>query len=119
MTVYLQAAPADRAADVDWSTMQSVVVEGGNLTDECLCEEIIWDYVVPNTGQWDLRLVIDPNNVVDERDESNNNHHMMVTGATVSGIGVVPSFTPSIIALLLVGFAIAWIQRKRVTLPPN
>ena len=119
VTVYLQAAPADRTADVDWSTMQSVVVEGGNLTDECLCEEIIWDYVVPNTGQWDLRLVIDPNNVVDERDESNNNHHMMVTGATVSGIGVVPSFTPSIIALLLVGFAIAWIQRKRVTLPPN
>ena len=119
VTVYLQAAPADRNADVDWTTMQTVVVEGGNLSNDCFCELIIWDYVVPNTGQWDLRLVIDPNNNVDERDESNNNHHMMVTGASVTGIGVVTSFAPGIIALLLTGFAIAWYQRKSVTPPPN
>jgi hypothetical protein len=75
--------------------------------------------VVPNTGQWDLRLVIDPSNSVDERDESNNNHYMMVTGASVTGIGVVPSFAPSIIALLITGIAIAWYQKRRVTLPPN
>ena len=119
VTVFLQAAPADRSADVDWTTMQTVVVEGGNLSDECFCEMIIWDYVVPNTGQWDLRLVIDPNNNIDERDESNNNHHTMVTGASVTGIGVVTSFAPGIIALLLTGFAIAWYQRKSVTPPPN
>jgi hypothetical protein len=119
VTVYLQAAPADRSADVDWTTMQTVVVEGGNLSDDCFCELITWDYVVPNTGQWDLRLVIDPNNNVDERDESNNNHHMMVTGASVTGIGVVTSFAPGIIALLITGFAIAWYQRKGVTPPPN
>ena len=119
VTVYLQAAPADRSADVDWTTMQTVVVEGGDLSDECFCELIIWDYVVPNTGQWDLRLVIDPNNNIDERDESNNNHHTMVTGATVTGIGVVTSFAPGIIALLLTGFAIAWYQRRSVTPPPN
>ena len=99
--------------------MQTVVVESGNLSDECNCEEIIWDYVVPNTGQWDLRLVIDPNNNVDEKDESNNNHHMMVTGASVTGIGVVTSFAPGIIALLVVGFAIAWYQRRNVTPPPS
>ena len=119
VTVYLQAAPADRNADVSWTTLQTVVVESGNLTDECKCEEIIWDYVVPNTGQWDLRLVIDPNNNVDERDESNNNHHMMVTGASVTGVGVVTSFAPGIIALLAVGFAIAWYQRRNVTPPPS
>ena len=119
VTVYLQAAPADRSADVTWSTLQTVVVESGNLSDECNCEEIIWDYVVPNTGQWDLRLVIDPNNNVDERDESNNNHHMMVTGASVTGIGVVTSFAPGIIALLAVGFAVAWYQRRNVTPPPS
>lgn len=119
VTVHLQSAPADRSADVDWTTKQTIVVEGGNLSDECLCELIVWDYVVPNTGQWDLRLVIDPNNVIDERDESNNNHHMMVTGASVSGIGVVTSFAPGIIALLLTGFAIAWYQKKKVTPPPS
>ena len=119
VTVYLQAAPADRSADVDWTTMQTVLIEGGNLSDECTCELIIWDYVVPNTGQWDLRLVVDPNNAVDERDESNNNHYMMVTGASVSGVGVVTSFAPGIIALLLTGLAIAWYQRRRITPPPN
>ena len=119
VTVYLQAAPADRSADVEWTTMQSVIVEGGNLSDECTCELLMWDYVVPNTGQWDLRLVIDPNDIIDERDESNNNHHMMVTGATVSGIGVVTSFAPGMIALLCAGFAITWFQRRKITPPPN
>ena len=119
VTIYLQAAPADRSADVDWTTMQTVVIEGGNLSDECTCELIVWDYVVPNTGQWDLRLVVDPNNAIDERDESNNNHYMMVTGASVSGVGVVTSFAPGIIALLLTGFAIAWYQKRRITPPPS
>ncbi len=119
VTVYLQSAPADRSADVDWTTMQTVVIEGGNLSDECNCELIVWNYVVPNTGQWDLRLVVDPNNAIDERDESNNNHYMMVTGASVSGVGVVTSFAPGIIALLLTGFAIAWYQKRRITPPPN
>ena len=119
VTVYLQAAPADRSADVDWTTMQTVLIEGGNLSDECNCELIIWNYVVPNTGQWDLRLVVDPNNAVDERDESNNNHYMMVTGASVSGVGVVTSFAPGITALLLTGLAIAWYQKRRITPPPN
>ena len=119
VTVYLQAAPADRSADVDWTTMQTVVIEGGNLSDECTCELIIWNYVVPNTGQWDLRLVVDPNNAIDERDESNNNHYMMVTGASVTGVGVVTSFAPGIIALLLTGLAIAWYQKRRITPPPS
>ena len=119
VTVHLQAAPADRNANIDWTTKQTIVIENGNLSDECKCELMVWDYVVPNTGQWDLRLVIDPSNSVDERDESNNDHYMMVTGASVTGIGVVPSFAPSIIALLITGIAIAWYQKRRVTLPPN
>jgi hypothetical protein len=119
VTVHLQAAPADRDSTIDWTTMQTVVIEGGNLSDACQCEYITWDYVVPNTGQWDLRLVIDPSNAIDERDESNNYHYSMVTGASVSGVGVVPSFAPGIIALVLTGFAVAWYQKKRLTPPPN
>lgn len=119
ITLSLQAAPADRSANVDWTTMSTVTVSANNISDECNCEQIIWEYIVPNTGQWDLRLVIDPNNNHDERDEANNNYHLMVTGASVSGIGVVSSFTPSIFALLIVGFAIAIYQKKRTILPPN
>ena len=119
VTVHLQAAPADRDSTIDWTTMQTVVVEGGNLSDECQCEYITWNYVIPNTGQWDLRLVIDPSNAIDERDESNNYHYSMVTGASVSGVGVVPSFAPGIIALVLTGFAVAWYQKRKITPPPN
>ena len=119
VTVQLQVAPADRTADVDWTTMETRVVKSGNLSDECMCEEIIWQYVVPNTGQWDIRLVIDPSNNIDERNENNNYNYMMVTGASISSVGVVTSFAPGIIALILVGFSIAWYQKKRVTPPPS
>ena len=119
VTVYLQAAPADRDASVDWTTMETIVVDAGNLSDQCRCETIVWNYVVPNTGQWDLRLIIDPSNSIDERDESNNYHYSMVTGASFSGVGVVPSFAPGVMALLIAGFAIAWYQNRRSTPPPN
>ena len=119
VTVQLQVAPADRTADVDWTTMETRIVKSGNLSDECMCEEIIWQYVVPNTGQWDIRIVIDPTNNIDERDENNNYNYMMVTGASISSVGVVTSFAPGIIALILVGFSIAWYQKRRVTPPPS
>ena len=110
--VILQAAPADRTADVDWTTMKTVIVTANNISDECNCEEITWEYTVPNTGQWDLRLVIDPDNSLDERDEANNNYHLMVTGASVTGIGVVSSFAPSVYAILIVGFCLSYLSEK-------
>ena len=99
--------------------MKTQTILAIDIQDECKCEQIVWNYTVPNTGQWDLRLVIDPNNILDERDEANNNYHLVVTGASVSGIGVVSSFTPSIYALLIVGFAVAIYQKRKATLPPN
>jgi len=119
VTVQMQVAPADRSEDIDWTTMDTHVIQSGNLSDDCMCEEVVWEYVVPNTGQWDIRLVIDPTNVIDERDETNNFNYMMVTGASVSSVGVVTSFAPGIIAILLAGFVISWYQRKKVTPPPN
>ena len=119
VTVILQAAPADRTEDVEWTTMKTQTILAIDIQDECKCEQVVWNYTVPNTGQWDLRLVIDPNNILDERDEANNNYHLVVTGASVSGIGVVSSFAPSIYALLIVGFAVAFYQKRKATLPPN
>jgi len=117
VTIQLEAAPADRTADVDWIVMETRVLEIGSLSD--LQEELIWNYTVPNTGQWDIRLTIDSTQSIDERDEGNNQFHLVVTGATISGIGTVSSFAPSIIALLGVGFVITWYQRRKLTLPPK
>ena len=77
--------------------------------EQAIAEEILWNYTVPNTGQYDLRLSIDPSNVVDERDEGNNDFHLVVTGAAITNSGTVPSFAPSILAIILTGFLISWL----------
>lgn len=116
VTIFLQSAPADRSASVTWTTIESRVLANGAFSDSS--EILTWNYTVPNEGQWDLRLVIDPSNDVDERDEGNNAHHMVVTGVSVSGVNVVPSFGPSILVLIGVGFLIA-LRQRRVIPPTN
>jgi hypothetical protein len=59
-----------------------------------------------------LRLVIDFADVIDEYDEGNNNNYLVVTGASLDDPGLVSSFAPSILVVLLVGIAISLFQRK-------
>ena len=73
---------------------------------------VVWQYTVPRSGQFDLRLVIDYANVIDEYDEGNNNNYLVVTGASLDSPGLVPSFAPSVLVLLIVGFALSLLQRK-------
>ena len=110
ITVRLEAAPADRSANVAWTIIESRTLDAGVLTDKT--ELLTWNYTVPNEGQFDLRLIIDPNNVVDEYNEGNNDNFMVVTGASVSSIINAPSFMPSLTAILFCGFIITLIQRN-------
>ena len=110
VVVRLESAPADRTSTVSWTVMESRTLDSGALTDTQ--EELIWNYTVPKTGQFDLRLVIDYVNVIDEYDEGNNYNHMVVTGAAIGSPGLVPSFAPSIVLLILTGFAITILQRR-------
>jgi len=110
VVVRLESAPADRTSTVRWTIMESRTLDSGSLGDGQ--EELIWNYTVPKTGQFDLRLVIDYVNVIDEYDEGNNYNHMVVTGAAIGSPGLVPSFAPSIVLLILTGFAITILQRR-------
>ena len=110
VVVRLESAPADRTSSVSWTVMESRTLDSGVLGDGQ--EELIWKYTVPQTGQFDLRLVIDYVNVIDEYDEGNNYNHMVVTGAAIGSPGLVPSFAPSIVLLILTGFAITILQRR-------
>ena len=110
VVVRLESAPADRTSSVSWTVMESRTLDSGALSDAQ--EELIWNYTVPQTGQFDLRLVIDYVNVIDEYDEGNNFNHMVVTGAGIGSPGLVPSFAPSIVLILLTGFALALLQRR-------
>ena len=110
VVVRLESAPADRSSTVQWTVMEARTLGMGSLSDSN--ETLIWNYTVPKTGQYDLRLVIDYANVVDEYDEGNNYNHMVVTGAAITSAGLVPSFAPSIIALLFAGIVISHLQRR-------
>ena len=110
VTVRLEAAPADRSADVSWTIIESNTLDAGTLTDKS--ELLTWNYTVPNEGQYDLRLVIDSNNVIDEYNEGNNENYMVVTGASVSSIINAPSFMPSIGAILACALVITLIQKN-------
>jgi hypothetical protein len=107
--VRLETAPADRTASVDWTVMETRNLPAGTLSNRT--ETIVWQYMVPNAGQFDLRLVIDFANVIDEYDEGNNDNYLVVTGASLDAPGLVPSFAPSILVLVLVGFALSLLQR--------
>lgn len=110
IVVRLESAPADRTASVSWTVMEARTLPSGTLSDST--ETLIWNYTVPQTGQYDLRLVIDYLDVIDEYDEGNNKNHLVVTGASIGSPGLVPSFAPSIGLLLLVGIAIGFLQRR-------
>ena len=106
----LEAAPADRSATTQWTVMNVQTLPAGSLGDGV--EIIEWSYTVPNSGQYDLRVRIDPTNVIDENSEINNDHYMVVTGADVSSPGLVPSFAPTLSALIFVGFVVALLQQR-------
>lgn len=108
--VRLETAPADRSSNVDWTVMETRNLPAGTLSNST--ETIVWQYTVPRSGQFDLRLVIDFANVIDEYDEGNNNNYLVVTGASLDAPGLVPSFAPSLFVLVLVGFALSLLQRR-------
>jgi len=108
--VRLETAPADRTASVEWTVMETRSLPTGSLADST--ETIVWNYTVPNSGQYDIRLVIDHANVIDEYDEGNNRNYLVVTGASLDNPGLVPSFAPSILALLIAGLVVAHLQRQ-------
>ena len=108
--VRLETAPADRSSNVDWTVMETRNLPAGILSNSS--ETIVWQYTVPQAGQFDLRLVIDFANVIDEYDEGNNNNYLYVTGASIDAPGLVPSFAPSLVLIVLVGFALALLQQR-------
>lgn len=109
VNVRLEVAPADRLSDVNWSIMETRILEAGVLSDSN--ETLIWNYSVTSPGQVDIRIVIDGPEIIDEYDETNNAAYFVVTGADVSP-SLVPSFAPSIGLILITGIIISLLQRR-------
>ena len=110
----LQIAPADRDSDVEWTTISTETIPIGSMTD--LVHELDWTFSLTSGGQWDVRVLIDSGEIIDERDESNNDRYLIVSGADGEQVvGIVPSFTPSLISLVITGLFISVvINRNRL-----
>ena len=110
VTVKLESAPADRDAETAWTTLETTLVPIGGLSDTT--HDVDIGFSILAAGEYDLRLVIDPNDVIAEFDEGNNEDFSLITAAQPSIIGAVPGFAPAWSALMLVGFALSGILRR-------
>ena len=109
--VVLQTAPADRNSDASWTTIETRTLPSVALYD--MQELMIWSVTIRNQGEYDIRLTVDPDDAVSERDESNNDAYMVVQGASQQMVGAVPSFSPTILTIAIVGIWLGfWLTRK-------
>lgn len=105
----LQIAPADRDSNVEWTTISTETIPLGSMTD--LVHDIEWTFSLTSGGQWDVRVLIDSSNIIDERDENNNDRYLIVSGADGDQVvGIVTGFNPSIISVVIVGLLISRIN---------
>ena len=82
------------------------------MTD--LVHEIEWTFSLTSGGQWDVRVLVDSSNIIDERDEGNNDRYLIVSGADGElVVGIVSGFTPSLFSLMIVGFLISGIINRK------
>ena len=108
----LQIAPADRDSTVEWTTISTETIPIGSMTD--LVHEIEWTFSLTSGGQWDVRVLVDSGNIIDERDEGNNDRYLIVSGADGEQVvGIVSGFMPSLFSLMIVGFLISGIIYRR------
>ena len=108
----LQIAPADRDSTVEWTTISTETIPIGSMTD--LVHEIEWTFSLTSGGQWDVRVLVDSSNSIDERDEGNNDRYLIVSGADGEQVvGIVSGFMPSLFSLMIVGFLISGIINRK------
>jgi len=118
-SVSLQTAPADRDSTVNWTTMETRTLSSGSLVD--MKETLVWSLTILTAGELDIRIVIDGDDAIAEKDEGNNEVYVVAQGAEPGTIGVVPGFMPDMLSVILAGLFVGiWMNRKRaVTLQTN
>ena len=78
-----------------------------------LQEDISVNISLLTAGEYDIRVIVDPDNSIPERDEGNNEAFLLIAAADPSVVGSVTGFTPDLIVLLLVGIIASHIVNRR------
>lgn len=111
VSVRLQSAPADRDSDVSWTTLETRTLPPIALAD--LTETMYWSVAILNAGEYDIRLTVDHDEAVSERDEANNDAYMVAQGANQRLVGAVPSFAPTLLTTTLAGVFVGLLISRR------
>ena len=101
LIVRLEMAPSDRTMDTNWTVLETRTLAAGSLYDG---QEILdpFEVRILSSGEYDLKLIIDPDEIVPEKDEGNNEEFLVVSGARPSSIGAVSSFMPALFLVIIV-----------------
>ena len=109
--VRLEMAPSDRTTDTNWTVLETRTLNAGSLYDG---REVLdpFEVRILASGEYDLKLSIDPDEIIPEKDDGNNVEYLVVSGARPSSIGAVTSFMPALFLLIAVAGWMAWTMRS-------
>ena len=64
-------------------------------------------------GEFDIRVMVDPDDSISERDEGNNEAFLLIGAADPEVIGSVSGFVPDLVLLLLAGLFASHVLKRR------
>ena len=109
--VRIESAPASRDSMTEWTTLNSVAINTGSLFDQQ--ERIFVNITLLTAGEFDIRVIVDPDNSISERDEGNNEAFLLIGAADPEVIGSVSGFAPDLVLLLLAGLFASRVLKRR------
>ena len=111
VVVRIESAPASRDSLTEWTTLNSITIDNGELIDQQ--ETVFANITLLTAGEFDLRVVVDPDDTISERDEGNNEVFLLIGAADPEVVGSVDGFTPGIVLLLLAGLFASHVLKRR------
>ena len=111
VVVSIQSAPASRDALTDWTTLDSMVLPSGSFIDQQ--ELISMNVTLLTAGEFDIRVIVDPDDSIPERDEGNNEYFLLIGAADPQVVGSVSGFVPNLVILFIVGLFVSSILNRR------
>ncbi|MCS5535792.1 MAG: hypothetical protein NZ802_08055, partial [Candidatus Poseidoniales archaeon] len=109
--VRIESAPASRDSMTEWTTLNSVSINTGSLMDQQ--ERIFVNITLLTAGEFDIRVIVDPDDSISERDEGNNEAFLLIGAADPEVIGSVSGFAPDLVLLLLAGLFATRVLKRR------
>ena len=111
VVVRIESAPASRDSLTQWTALNSMVIPANSFIDQQ--ESISLNITMLSAGEFDLRVVVDPDESISERDEGNNEVFLLIGAADPEVVGSVSGFAPDLVLLLLAGLFAGRVVNRR------